>query len=1054
MRHGEALSKTPGATQFLPPRPVALARATPGSMQRLRLAVAQVAPWQPRSARLRACVVTAQPPRADTSHMRLFSSHATGTKVKKPKRRTVKAHVTVQGGGKEEGFQGRFSVALVGRPNVGKSTLFNRLRTDRGTSAQGQGRAVTHRTPGTTRDWRDAEASLAGLSFRLVDTGGVEHLTRHAGRHRGGDGDITQRMKSLTAAALHSVDAVLFLVSARDGVTPEDEAAARWLRSVAGEVDATVPPGTRPLLQRTILVANKCEGLLWSAAVEGGAGPGAGAESSALQREVLLSGSGADQALLPFAHASSTGDDAWETLVADGHRLGFGQAVPLSAAHGDGLAELHAALHPVALTAARREQQHAAAAAHKRHLGGSPLPVGLEGGGAPPRPLRPTLPQPAVNRGATAAAGDVASRSAQHQPATTPVARSARTRMQLGPVTPPRAVPAPPAQPEVGSPSPASAADEATRGRKRSKLRQRRVWNAEQAAAQKAGVGPVPKEEWVDDGAKQKLHSSHAPNSAEASLEASKRAQAKRDAAAVGLPSKKPLPLPEESLLPDGEGDMGSWLERFSAQRNEQPAHSAAAQTPPAVSAETADVLRDLHYRVGQDEDADEAAWFDEGWRGHVDGPEIEGTVLSSRPAEAFRLAPTPHSNFDKTVAVPGQSTAQRSETLQDGSVALHVDLGTDGGGRVKVSPRGAVYDAKGYLILGPSTPSKAGVKAAERAAQRAANPIVVSIIGRPNVGKSTLTNSLVGSTRVLTGPAAGVTRDPTYVPFTYKGTPFTLVDTAGMRRWGQVDTGSALEPQSVSAAQRALALSHVVVLVVDGVYGVSHQDMALARDAVQQGRPLVVALNKCDGLSDRAATRAGATAKVESSIPGLKGVEVVPISALTGNGLAGLLPAVLRAHDRWRSRVPTGYLNRWLHRLARHHPPPAAFKQVHVRQSGALRSRRSASRDVPLKLKFLSQTATRPPTFALFANREDVPESYQAFLVNSLRTEFGLWGTPIRLMPRAASNPYALGRNDSRRGVERRNAAQLKRITARRQAKTAQRRRQRKAAAMRKSHA
>jgi GTP-binding protein len=243
------------------------------------------------------------------------------------------------------------------------------------------------------------------------------------------------------------------------------------------------------------------------------------------------------------------------------------------------------------------------------------------------------------------------------------------------------------------------------------------------------------------------------------------------------------------------------------------------------------------------------------------------------------------------------------------------------------------------------------------------------------------------------------------------------------------VDTRTPLEPQSVSAAQRALALSHVALLVVDGKLGLSTQDVQLASDALEEGRPLVVALNKSDLLPDRALAKAGASAKLSQALAGsTQGVEVVAISAVTGQGLSGLLPAITRAYDRWSVRVPTGYLNRWLRRTCRTQPPPSAFKQVAIR-GGSRGGRGAPIIPIPLKLKYLSQVNTRPPTFTLFANREEVPESYRRFLINSLREEFSLFGVPLRLMVRAASNPYSKGRNDSRRLFESRSAGAVKRL-------------------------
>jgi len=1017
------------------------------------------------------------------------------TKVKKPKRRTVSVKVKYGAPVDPHAELGHFTVALLGRPNVGKSTLFNRLRSDGG--AAGRGRAVTHRTPGTTRDWRDAPAWLAGLSFRLLDTGGVEHLTGHARRSRGGDSHITQRMRSLTAAALTQADNILFMVSARDGITPEDEAVARWLRSVAAQADADAAANgngsdnRQSFLSRVTVVANKAENLLHSASLSAqfphfSTTPGA--PITGFSSGTITGGESGKQ-VLQFSHSHDTeGALDWMSLEAEVARLGLGLPLPLSAAHGDGLTGLVETLLPTAQASASapQETQHQrsvriqsfppAGSMLREPLPASAAAAALDNFSPPtlPKPETPAQPKTTVTLGG-------GQQGMLHTPRI-PTGMG----MELGPLRRPvkGATPtAPPPSPHEGGVDPSEPSRKARK-------------ETDKRSAD--GTGPVPRDLRVPEagdrhrGLERGLlgqggfggsASRKAPldeSTVEGAVEAGKRRQAAaeravlqrmqrggeeeecppgaarsqlgtqgrvsrrlgRAASADSTPTKgiseatvqgtevlqaddaqvSEGPLDEvqgggadgSELAPDGS-TLAEWLKQFKQRREQQAASGAGARE--TVSGE----------HVGSFEGGGEEAWDP-----LENGIQVEGQVLSSRPDEEFRLAATPHAHWGKGVVVTGDHrVTSLRDTLPDGSVGHRVRLGAHG--EVTVSPKGAVLDSRGGVIVGESTPSKSGVKRAERHAMKDRAATVISIFGRPNVGKSTLMNKLLGQERVLTGPFAGVTRDPIHVPFSWHGEPFTLIDTAGMRRWGQVDTRTPLEPQSVCAAQHALALSHVALLVVDGELGVSSQDVQLAQDALAEGRPLVVALNKSDIVPDRALAKAGASAKFAEALAGTtQGVEVVPISAVSGAGLSGLLPAISRAYDRWSVRVPTGYLNRWLRRTCRTQPPPSAFKQVAIR-GGSRGGRGGPVIPVPLKLKYLSQVNTRPPTFTLFANREDVPESYRRYLLNSLRSEFSLFGVPLRMMVRAASNPYAKGRNDSRRLAPQRSASTVKRIKAKR---------------------
>ena len=263
-----------------------------------------------------------------------------------------------------------------------------------------------------------------------------------------------------------------------------------------------------------------------------------------------------------------------------------------------------------------------------------------------------------------------------------------------------------------------------------------------------------------------------------------------------------------------------------------------------------------------------------------------------------------------------------------------------------------------------------------------------LAIVGRPNVGKSTLANRLLGDERFLTGPEAGITRDAVGMDFTVAGRAVRLVDTAGLRRKARI--AERLEKLATDDALRAIRLAHAAVVVVDASLPLDRQDYAIARIAVREGRAIVIALNKWDLVRDRGAARKALNARLSRSLPQAKGVTLVPLSALTGDGVAGLMPAVFEAAARWERRIGTGPLNRWLAEVVAATPPPVAQGR-------------------PNRLRYITQPRARPPTFAVFASRPGaVPDSYVRFLTNGLRTRFKLPGVPIRLSLRGGHNPYA----------------------------------------------
>ena len=266
--------------------------------------------------------------------------------------------------------------------------------------------------------------------------------------------------------------------------------------------------------------------------------------------------------------------------------------------------------------------------------------------------------------------------------------------------------------------------------------------------------------------------------------------------------------------------------------------------------------------------------------------------------------------------------------------------------------------------------------------------PLKLAIVGRPNAGKSTLLNRLLGEERMLTGPEPGLTRDAISVILSDdQGRAVEIVDTAGLRRRSRVE--ESLEKMSVSSAIQALKMAEVVVLCVDAADGIHDQDLQIARLVEREGRACIVALNKWDAVADRNATRKAVTERLEDSLAQMKGIPVVTLSALTGAGVERLLPAVRLAHEVWNKRVPTGELNRWFEQALETHQPPLV----------------SGRR---LKLRYVTQAKARPPTFVVFGTRaEQTPEDYTRYLVNSLRETFRLPGTPIRLQLRGTKNPF-----------------------------------------------
>ncbi|HHB81920.1 MAG TPA: ribosome biogenesis GTPase Der, partial [Devosia sp.] len=262
-----------------------------------------------------------------------------------------------------------------------------------------------------------------------------------------------------------------------------------------------------------------------------------------------------------------------------------------------------------------------------------------------------------------------------------------------------------------------------------------------------------------------------------------------------------------------------------------------------------------------------------------------------------------------------------------------------------------------------------------------------VAIVGRPNAGKSTLINRLVGEERVLTGPEAGITRDSIMVPWEYEGRTINLVDTAGIRKRARVQ--KKLEKLAVADALRSIQYAEVVVLMLDATQPFEKQDLHLADLVEREGRALVIALNKWDLIKDKNETLIKLREACERLLPQLRGVPLITLSGLKGKNIPNLMKAIFEIEKNWNIRLPTSKVNQFLNAMVQAHTPPAV----------------SGRR---LKLRYMTQIKSRPPTFILFCSRPDaLPTAYTRYLTNGMREHFNMVGTPIRLWVRAGDNPY-----------------------------------------------
>lgn len=270
--------------------------------------------------------------------------------------------------------------------------------------------------------------------------------------------------------------------------------------------------------------------------------------------------------------------------------------------------------------------------------------------------------------------------------------------------------------------------------------------------------------------------------------------------------------------------------------------------------------------------------------------------------------------------------------------------------------------------------------------------PLNLAIIGRPNAGKSTLLNALLGEERVLAGPEAGLTRDAIAVDWAWGDQRIKLVDTAGLRK--QSKRTGKLERMSAIDSMRAIQYAHVCILLLDAGSPMDKQDLKLAEHVIGEGRALVIAINKWDEVDRPEAWMAALDKIVEKRLPAVRGVPMLPISAMKKKGFKALMQSVFDVYELWNKRIPTGHLNRWLEGMLIDHPPPLTKDKR------------------PIRLKYITQIKTRPPTFALFATRKQkLPESYRRYLIHGIRAAFDLPAVPIRLQMRASKNPY--GKDD-----------------------------------------
>jgi GTP-binding protein len=397
-----------------------------------------------------------------------------------------------------------------------------------------------------------------------------------------------------------------------------------------------------------------------------------------------------------------------------------------------------------------------------------------------------------------------------------------------------------------------------------------------------------------------------------------------------------------------------------------------------------------------------DTAGLDEGAKGSLTARMQEQTEAAIKLADALMfvvdaragLTPTDRAfaDFARRADKPVLLLANKSEGKHGDAGAMEAyALGL--GDPIQVSAEhgeglGELYDALRALLPRGADDDDEAEQEAEHEDDSATRPIRVAIVGRPNAGKSTLINHLLGEERLLTSPEAGTTRDSIAVEIAWKGRAFRVFDTAGLRRRARIE--EKLEKLSVADALRAVRFAEVVVLMMDSQNRFEEQDLRIADLIEREGRALVIAVNKSDLVDGNPGQISLLRRDADHWLPQVTGVPVIAVSGLMGEGIDRLMQAIVDAYAVWNRRVATSALNRWFEQAVAANPPPAV----------------SGRR---LKLNYITQTKARPPSFVLFCSRADaVPQSYLRYLTNSLREAFVLPGTPVRITLREKANPFA----------------------------------------------